>query len=296
MNNRILDFSTQGVFLSVKHEQLVIKPAEGEPHTVPLEDVAVVVASHPAITYTHAVLSELMRHKGAFVACDERRLPAGIMVPLEGHHLQQERLEYQLAASQPIRKRAWQQVVQAKISNQAAVLERLHGTGRALSALVAKVQSGDPENIEGLAARRYWAALFPEERFLRGRDQGGANDLLNYGYGVLRAIVARAIVGAGLHPSIGIHHHNRYDAFCLADDLMEPFRPVVDEAVAVHLRAEEADLTICPDTKRMLLSALGGSVKVGDESHSIFAAAGFLCASLAMVFQGRRKKLTLPAL
>jgi CRISPR-associated protein Cas1 len=296
MNNRILDFSSQSVFLSVKHEQLVIRVDGDTVQTVPMEDVAVLVASHPAITYTQAVLSELMRHKGAFVTCDERRLPSGILVPLEGHHLQQERFEHQVGASLPLRKRAWQQVVQAKISNQAAVLERLYGTGKSLAALVGKVQSGDPENIEGLAARRYWAALFPGERFLRGRDLGGANDLLNYGYGVLRAIVARAIVSAWLHPSLGIHHHNRYDAFCLADDLMEPFRPVVDEAIAVYLKEEDADLDLNPATKRVLLQALRRQVKVAEESHSIFTAAGFLCASLAMMYQGKRKKLTLPAL
>jgi len=296
MNNRVLDFSAGGAYLSVKHEQLVVKREEAEPVTIPLEDVAVVVVSHPSVTYSHAVLSELMRHGGVFVTCDQRRMPSGMMLPLEGHHLQQERLEHQVGASVPLKKRAWQQVVQAKVSNQAAVLDRLHGTGMALASMAGKVQSGDPENIEGQAARKYWQALFPGERFLRGRDAGGANDLLNYGYGVVRALVARAIVGSGLHPSLGIHHHNRYDAFCLADDLMEPFRPVVDEAVALHLQEEGADLNLTPDTKRMLLAAVGGRVDVDGESRTLFDAASLLTASLALYYQGKRKKVTLPML
>jgi CRISPR-associated protein Cas1 len=296
VNNRILDFSADGAYLSVKHEQLVVKREDVDPVTIPLEDVAVVLVSHPSVVYTQAVLSELMRHGGAFVACDHRRMPSGMMLPMEGHHLQQERFEHQVGASLPLKKRAWQQVAQAKVSNQAAVLERLHGTGRALAALSSKVQSGDPDNIEGQAARKYWQALFPQEKFLRGRDEGGANDLLNYGYGVVRAIVARALVGSGLHPSLGIHHHNRYDAFCLADDLMEPFRPVVDEAVAVHVQAEDAELDLNHGTKRMLLEAVGGRVDVDGESRTLFDAAAMLSASLALYFQGRRKKLTLPRL
>ncbi|MBI1320454.1 MAG: type II CRISPR-associated endonuclease Cas1 [Candidatus Hydrogenedens sp.] len=294
MNNRVLDFSAEGVFLSIKHGQLVVKRESVEPVTVPMEDVAVVVVSHPGITYTQAVLSELAAQGGIFVVCDGRRLPSAMLLPLEGHHLQRERLELQVNAGLPEKKRAWQQVVQAKIRAQAAALRVVHGSDAGLDALAAQVKSGDGDNLEGAAARRYWQALFPGGAFRRDRDAGGANELLNYGYAVIRAITARAIAGAGLHASLGIHHHNRYDAFCLADDLMEPFRPLIDIAVA-RLEADVIEAGLTPATKRLLLEAAGGRVLLEEERRSVFDAAALLAASLAAYYAGKRKKLLLPA-
>lgn len=203
MIERLIDLSDAGARLSVKHDQLVIEREEEGSFSAPLDEVAVVVVSHPAVTLTQAVLSGLMARGAVFVVCDERRLPSGMMLPLEGHHLQGERLEYQMNASQPVRKRAWQQVVQAKIRAQGRLLKELRGTDAGLLAMAESVHSGDPDNLEGQAARRYWPLIFGDASFRRDHEATGINAVLNYGYSVLRGIVARAIVSAGLHPSIG---------------------------------------------------------------------------------------------
>ena len=294
MIERLIDFSEAGGRVSVNHDQLTIAREESPPYSAPLDEVAVVVISHPAVTLTQSVLSGLMAHGAVFVVCDERKLPSGMMLPLEGHHLQGERLEYQMNASQPVRKRAWQQIVQAKILAQGRLLSELRGTDAGLLALANNVRSGDPDNLEGQAARRYWPLIFGEVSFRRDNDLAGLNSVLNYGYSVLRAIVARAIVAAGLHPSIGVHHHNRYDAYRLADDLMEPFRPLVDRVAAALAAQYGFDLDLDKDTKRALLSAFMGRYVVDGEDRSLFEVASRAAVSLVLVFQGRRKELLLP--
>ncbi len=294
MIERLIDLSDAGARLSVRHDQLVIEREEGGSFSAPLDEVAVVVVSHPAVTLTQAVLSGLMSRGAVFVACDERRLPSGMMLPLEGHHLQGERLEYQMNASQPVRKRAWQQLVKAKIRAQGRLLKELRGTDAGLLALAENVRSGDPDNLEGQAARRYWPLVFGEASFRRDHEASGINAVLNYGYSVLRGIVARAIVAAGLHPSIGVHHHNRYDAFRLADDLVEPFRPLVDRVAAGLAAQSGLDIGLDKETKRALLSAFMGRYLVEREERTLFEVASRLAASLVAVFQGKRKELLLP--
>ncbi len=295
MTERLIDISDTPVWLSVKHEQLVLKNEEQQ-QRVPMEEVAVLVVSNPGVTYTQAVLSGLMEHGGVFVACNAQHLPAGMMLPLEGHHLQTERLRAQVEAAQPMKKRAWQQVVQAKVRAQGRLLEELHGDPRGLIEMAKRVKSGDPDNIEGQAARKYFPHLFADRRFQRDRERPGANAMLNYGYTVLRGVVARAVAAAGLHPSIGIHHHNRYDAYCLADDLMEPFRTIVDRAVVRYLRENAEPDELGPAEKRCLAGALLERYSIKDEERSLFDITARLAVSLVRVFQNDGKTLVLPDL
>ncbi|MCP4645250.1 MAG: type II CRISPR-associated endonuclease Cas1 [bacterium] len=293
--DRILDFSTDAAWLSVSLGRLRVERKGMDDRTVPFDEIAALVVSNKAVTYTHAVLAALMDAGGVLVACDGKHLPAGIMAPLLRHHRHSERLGLQTAASLPTKKRLWQQVVRAKVANQAWLLETLHGGDAGLGAMADRVRSGDPDNVEGQAARAYFPALFADPGFRRDRDADGANSFLNYGYTVLRAIVARAVAGSGLHPAFGLHHHNRYDAFRLVDDLMEPFRPVVDRAVVAWVAAE-GEGPLEPPGKRHLLNAMAGTVRVAGEERTLFDAAIRLSASLAQAFEGQHKALALPEL
>jgi CRISPR-associated protein Cas1 len=213
-----------------------LRARDTETQTIPFADIAVLVTSHPQISFTQAVLAGLAAAGGTFIVSNEKHLPAAMLLPLSTHSTQTERFARQAAVSLPTRKRAWQQIVQAKLRAQARLLEETTGADQGLRQMAARVRSGDPDNLEAQAARIYWQALFGKdasaEPFRRDPEGEGINAHLNYGYAVLRAIVARALCASGLHPSLGVHHHNRYDTFCLADDLMEPFRPLVDRVVA----------------------------------------------------------------
>jgi CRISPR-associated protein Cas1 len=220
--------SSGPTYLSVKHDQLVITREREVVGTVPCEDIGVVIVDHPAVTYTHGVLTTLARFGGVVIACGPDHHPASIIHPLEANTLHTERLRLQVESSRPCSKRIWQQIVRAKVRAQADNLTTGDPAHKRLITLAAEVRSGDPANVEAQAAKVYWKALFPGDAFRRDPDGAPPNNLLNYGYMALRAAVARAIGAAGLHPSIGLHHRNRYNPFCLADDLMEPLRPVVD--------------------------------------------------------------------
>jgi CRISPR-associated protein Cas1 len=293
MTDQILDFSESPARLRVRIRQLVVqRPNEAEV-SLPMADLAVVVVAHPQITCSQSVLAELAAVGGVLIACDGKNLPVGMMLPLVGHHAQVERFAAQARAALPLRKRLWKQLVRAKITAQAAVLRELHGTDNGLMALVARVRSGDPSNVEARAARRYWPLLFADLDFRRHRENEDQNLLLNYGYAVLRAIVARAICAAGLHPSLGLHHHNRYSAYCLADDLMEPFRPTVDRSVAEYMR--EHELTgLESAVKRHLVAELTRRFEVRGEQRTLFDTAARLACSLADIFLGESEKLQLP--
>ena len=294
MTDRIIDFSEAPARLRVRYDQLVVGTPERSDVSIPLADLAVVVVSHPQVTYTQAVLSGLAEAGGSFVACNRRRLPVGMFLPLVAHHGQSARFAAQAAAPLPVKKRLWKQVVKAKIEAQAAALEEVHGTDHGLRALVPLVRSGDPKNVEARAARRYWPRLFADLKFRRDPDNQDQNLLLNYGYAVLRAIVARAICGAGLHPSLGIHHHNRYDTFCLADDLMEPFRPRVDRAVLEYVTTHDALYGIEAAAKQSIIGELTERYVVDGSQRTIFDTAAQLASSLALVFLGEADKLQLP--
>ncbi len=296
MTNRILDLSESPARLRVRNRQLVIQRDDGAEVSFPLADLAVLVVSHPQVSYTHAVISGLVAQGGAFVACDQRHLPTGMLLPLVGHSTQVERFAAQAQASLPTRKRLWQQLVRAKIEAQAQLLRQLRNSDHGISALGSRVKSGDPSNVEAQASRRYWRALFADAQFHRRRDLPDQNRLLNYGYAVLRAIVARAVCAAGLHPSLGLHHHNRYDAYCLVDDLMEPFRPLVDRAVALYVREHGIPEELDKEARQHLLRAVTGRVAMGDEQRTVFDAASRTASSLVKVFLGEAKQLDLPAL
>ncbi|MEW6202935.1 MAG: type II CRISPR-associated endonuclease Cas1 [bacterium] len=261
--------------------------------TVPFADIAVLVVSHPAVTFTQAVLARLANAGAAFIACDDRHMPAAMMLPLETHFTQTERFAQQACAPLPMKKRLWQQIVQAKVRTQAQVLKEIHGNDWGLTAMAERVRSGDPDNIEAQASRRYWQAIFNDPAFLRDRDGAPPNALLNYGYAVLRAIVARAICAAGLHPSLGLHHHNRYDSFCLASDLMEPFRPIVDRTVALYCKEFGMQTSLDKHAKTEILNALLGRFNLDGEQRTLFDIAARTASSLAAVFANERKDLIL---
>ncbi|MGC8846516.1 MAG: type II CRISPR-associated endonuclease Cas1 [Candidatus Hydrogenedens sp.] len=294
MTEHIIDLSEEGGRLNIDLERLAITQGEKE-FFIPLAEVSVVIVSHPAVTLTQPVLSGLMKYGAVFITCDEKRMPIGMMYPLVGHHLQMEKLKYQIEASLPIRKRAWQQIIKSKIQAQGKLLLELHGDDKGLIPLAERVQSGDPDNVEGLASRKYWNFLFPAEfEFHRNPEAGGINALLNYGYAILRGITARAIVSAGLNPSIGIHHHNRYNPFCLADDLMEPYRPIVDFAVVKFMRGKDAFVELNKEAKQFLIQNLMKKYKMNDEERNLFDITFRTAVSLAQMFEGKRKTLILP--
>jgi CRISPR-associated protein Cas1 len=292
--HRILDISESPARLRVEHGCLCVESGDAPTVRIPAREVAVVVLAHPQITCTLAVLSELAAAGGVLVTCDGKRLPVGLQLPLQSHYVQGERFLAQTQVKLPLRKRLWQEIVQAKIHLQGSVLKKLRGTDAGLTALARTVQSGDPTNVEAQAARRYWQQLFPGIDFHRDRDAPDQNQLLNYGYAVLRAIAARAACAVGLHPSLGVHHRNRYNPFCLADDIMEPFRPAVDTVVAQMVEESGADAPLAYDSRRRLLNAMYDRWRVGDESRSLFEATEMLASSVVENFMGPRRRLRLP--
>lgn len=295
MHDRIVDFSDEPVGLSVRYENLVVRRDGKDEVTIPLADVAVVVASHPQVVITQAVLAGLAAAGAVYVVCDANRLPSGMMLPLVGHFAQVERIQTQIGASLPTKKRSWAQVVQCKLRAQGDTLLDLTGDDGGLLDLSKRVRSGDPDNLEAQGARRYWERLFGSAPFTRDRDAEDANRFLNYGYAVLRAITARAVCAAGLHPSIGIHHHNRYSAFTLADDLMEPFRVVVDRSVVDLVDKRGSSAPMDKETKAVLIGALLARFGYEGEARTMFDIVQRVASSLASVCAGESGKLALPA-
>jgi CRISP-associated protein Cas1 len=311
MTERILDFSERPVRLNVRNGLLVIDLSAGhggrdpesglrtrdaQGQTIPLADIAVLIAAHPQISFSHAVLSGLAEAGGMFIACNEKRMPCAMLLPLENHSTQTERFQAQANLPLPNRKRLWQQIVKAKIQAQARLLREYTEQDWGLEMLAATVRSGDPQNIEARAARIFWRNLFGEDNFRRNPEGEGLNPLLNYGYAILRAISARALCAAGLHPSLGIHHHNRYDTFCLADDLMEPFRSIVDRAVAELREQSENDPELDRETKRSILEALLARFTAGGESRTLFDWVSQTASSLASAIESGERKLEIPLL
>lgn len=294
MTNRILDLSESPAKLCVRDANLVVEPKEKPATRMPLVDVAVLVVSHPQVHYTHAVLAGIASAGGVFITCDGKHLPIGMLLPLAAHFTQVERFGAQAAVSLPTRKRLWRQIVKAKIAAQARLLSELRGDDAGLSQLVSQVRSGDPDNLEAQAARRYWRRLFDDPQFRRDHALDDGNALLNYGYTVLRALVARAICAAGLHPSLGVHHHNRYATYPLADDLMEPLRPLVDRTTIELLAEHGVDCQLTPAVKRALITTLLGKVSLAGEQRTLFDAATRMASSLAEIYLGEGKELGLP--
>ncbi len=292
---RIIDFSDSVTNLHVKNSQLVISVEDGREASTPLCEIAAVIFSGWRLVLTKSVLEELSRCGAMVVVCDEKKLPVGMMAPLCGHHLQSRCMREQAAASVPLQKKLWQQVVCAKIRSQSQVLFETYQTDYALGLLEKQVKSGDLTNIEARAARKYWSKLFGDLKFSRNPENGdNINSALNYGYAVLRSLIARAVVSSGLNPSLGLFHHNKYDPFCLADDLMEPFRPVIDKAI---LDLQNQDLLkegLTVPVKRALIERILGRYRVEGRQETIFEAAVRAAASLTAAFAGRESNLCLP--
>ena len=294
MIGRIVEIADDRRHLFVNRGFMVVRDTEGERKElgqVPLDDIAAVIANAHGITYTNNLLVALAERGAPFVLCAANHNAVGMLLTLDGHHVQAHRIEAQINASQPTHKRLWAAVVKSKLEQQAAALEAAGAPTAPLTALVRKVKSGDPDNVEGQGARRYWSLLFGSE-FRRNQDGDGINALLNYGYTVVRSATARAVVAAGLHPSIGLHHSNDGNAMRLVDDLMEPFRPIIDLKVWQLQRAGESHVT--PDTKRALVRTLYDDMQSSAGATPVMVCMQKLAVSLAQVYVGERDKLDLP--
>ncbi len=291
MIKRCIEVSSGPAHLSVSKEQLVISRDGKEIGRIPLEDIGVVVLHNPSITCTHAALQSLVAHKVAVVVCGKNHHPAGMFLPMEGHSVQAEIMDYQVSATEGLKKRLWRDIVKEKIQNQAIVLASIGINPRPLDAFARQVKAGDMGNMEGRASRLYWSRLFGNS-FRRDRYGGPPNALLNYGYMVVRAALSRAICGAGLHPSFGLHHRNRYNAFALADDLIEPLRPLVD--VKVYGLWADGNVELTKDVRAELLSILSHRVEWNGHGSPLMVAMQRYTASLRKVFMGEQKELDFP--
>ena len=284
-------------YLSLKDRQLVIRlPDKDQYVTRPIEDIGVIVIDNKQITLTSGLIEALLANNCALITCDSSHLPVGLMLHLCGNTTQSERFRHQLSASLPLKKQLWQQTISQKIANQAQVLKECFGVevGNMLS-WSKNVKSGDSDNLEARAAAYYWRNMFDDEDvFIRDREGEPPNNLLNYGYAILRAIVARGLVGSGLLPTLGIHHHNRYNAYCLADDIMEPYRPYVDELV-VNIRKEFDDTDFLDkEIKKRLLSIPTIEVRINNHRRPLMVAVTETTASLYKCFSGELRKIAYP--
>ncbi len=293
MTEHIIDISERSGRLSVRYENLILESDDEQLLSMPLSEIAALVVSNERLSYSHAVLAGIARAGNVLVVCDQKHLPAAMLLPLNSHFTQAERFRLQADVALPVKKRLWQQIVRAKLRAQGGLLKELTGEAHGLLAMAKRVRSGDSGNLEAQAAQRYWPALFGPG-FLRARAAEDINRHLNYGYAVLRALVARALCAAGLHPALGLHHHNRYDAFCLADDMMEPYRPLVDKAAAHWAQDNGADAPLDTGAKGALIGALTERLQVKGEQRTLFDVLARSASSLVGVFEGTRKRLLLP--
>ena len=297
------------VYLSLRNAQLVIKLPDVEKATVlpetlkkqaevtkSIEDIGIVVLDNKQITITSGVLEALLENNCSVITCDSRSMPVGLMLPLYGNTTQNERFRKQLDTSLPLKKQLWQQTIQAKINNQASVLKDcMDEEVKCMRIWATNVRSGDPDNLEARAAAYYWKSLFSDvDSFTREREGIPPNNLLNYGYAILRAVVARGLVISGLLPTLGIHHHNRYNAFCLADDIMEPYRPYVDELVFSLIQEYGKNAELTKEMKTRLLTVPTLEVIIGGKRSPLMVAVGQTTASLYKCFNGELRRISYP--
>ena len=297
------------VYLSLRNAQLVIKLPDVEKATVlpetlkkqaevtkSIEDIGIVVLDNKQITITSGVLEALLENNCSVITCDSRSMPVGLMLPLYGNTTQNERFRKQLDTSLPLKKQLWQQTIQAKINNQASVLKDcMDEDVKCMRIWATNVRSGDPDNLEARAAAYYWKSLFSDvDSFTREREGIPPNNLLNYGYAILRAVVARGLVISGLLPTLGIHHHNRYNAYCLADDIMEPYRPYVDELVFSLIQEYGKNAELTKEMKTRLLTVPTLEVIIGGKRSPLMVAVGQTTASLYKCFNGELRRISYP--
>ncbi len=283
-------------YLSTKNQQIVISypNQEQETKTVAIEDIGVIVLENQQITITNGLLEKLTNNNVALINCDQHHMPIGLLMPLSGHSKQSERFKHQINASVPLKKNLWQQTIASKIRNQAGLLKERGIPMRKMELWAKEVTSGDALNHESRAAVYYWEKLFKLDNFTRGQTGLPPNNLLNYGYAILRAITARALVSSGLLPTLGIFHHNKYNAYCLADDIMEPYRPYVDLIVCHIMETEDSyeELTIA--IKKELLSIASIDVVIDGKNSPLMVAMSRTTNSLQECFEGSSRKILYP--
>lgn len=294
MIKRVIDISEQA-YLHLKNRQLLIDKKGETVANIPVEDLGVLILQHPAIVISQSAIVACQENNVVIVFCDARHLPYSVILPLvEGNKLHAKILREQINIALPVKKRLWQQIVKQKIAGQATTLSRFGKNGKVLEYLAKKVKTGDREHHEAQAAQKYWRLLFGS-KFRRNIGAEGINAMLNYGYAIMRAVVARAIVGSGLHPALGLQHHNQYNGLCLADDLMEPFRPWVDFRV-FQIMEENPEAEIETESKRKLLSLLSEPVKMRGLNMPMMVACHHLTADLKRAFQDKTVRLDYPIL
>ena len=294
MIGRIVEVADDRRHLFMSHGFMVVQDTDDERKVlgqVPLDDIAAVIANAHGLSYTNNLLVALAERGAPFVLCAANHNAVGMLLPVDGNYSQGKRFDAQLEASKPTTKRLWAEVVRAKLEQQATALEAIGSPTAPLIALVSKVRSGDPDNLEAQGARRYWGLLFGET-FRRDQDAGGLNAMLNYGYTVLRAATARAVVAAGLHPTLGLHDSNDNNPMRLVDDLMEPFRPVIDLKIWNLCRHRETEIN--SETKRALVRTLYDDMQTDVGATPVMVCLQKLATSLAQVYLGERNKLDLP--
>ena len=287
MIKRVLCFENPAR-LSLRLAQMVVE-LQDVTRTLPIEDIGVVILDHKQITITHALIDALLANNVAIVTSNDKHLPVGLMLPLDGNTLQSERFRAQIDASEPLKKQMWQQTVVAKILGQAHVLGTQHIEHNNMFKWAKDVRSGDTENMEARAAAYYWRNMFEKDAFILP-----PNNLLNYGYSIVRAMMARALVGTGLLPTLGIHHHSRYDAYCLADDIMEPYRPFVDMKVLEMWEKGGVTSEISSEQKRQLLSITTIDVNISGHRSPMMLAIQATAQSVQKCFSGEARKIIYP--
>jgi CRISPR-associated protein Cas1 len=281
-------------YLKLKDNQLqIIDPDTKEVKgSAPIEDLGFLVLDHPQITLSHPVILLLQQQNVAIISCDESHLPLGLMLPMSGHVEHSERLKHQINCSEPLRKQLWKQTIEAKIFQQKEVLRKLNIEHLSLLKYMNEVKSGDSTNMEGIAAQYYWKQLFDD--FTRERKGDAPNNFLNFGYAVLRSMVARALVCSGLHPTIGIFHRNKYNAYCLADDIMEPYRPYVDQLVVEWMQKPEATHVLDKQAKAHLLQLATKDVYINGLQRPLMTALSITTSSLCKCFLGESRIIHYP--
>jgi CRISPR-associated protein Cas1 len=285
-------------YLKTRNEQLMVEMQDsGELKSAPIEDIGLLILDHQQITITQALLAKLLANNTAVITCDDTHHPTGMLFSLDGHSLQSQKFQAQVEASVPLKKQLWQQTVTSKIENQAALLRLRRADHKLLLTYAKEVKSGDSENHEAKAAAYYWKRIFPDFlEFRRERYGPPPNNLLNYGYAILRAVVARSLTASGLLPTLGIHHRNQYNAYCLADDIMEPYRPFVDKAVCQIIRGNGEFLEMSPSMKKELLNIPVIDVVIDGQKSPLMNAVQRTTASLARCFEGSARKIIYPEL
>jgi CRISPR-associated protein Cas1 len=292
MIKRIVEVANPS-YLHLKHKQLVIEQSHEVVAKIPIEDIGALILEHNTIILTQPLIIECQKNKVAVVFCDEKHLPYSTILPIsEGNNLHQKILKQQIDITEPVRKNLWKQIIIQKIQNQANTLKQFNKPFARLEKLANEVKSGDKGNLEGLAAQYYWKVLFGQN-FIRNQNANGINAVLNYGYSIVRAMVARSIVASGLHPAIGLFHHNQYNGLCLADDLIEPFRPWVD-AIVYELQQQDNNIEVTQTNKVPFLNLLSKPVLLKDKKMPLMIAIHYLMADLKRIFTKDNNKLIYP--